>query len=71
MISAKAYKRGWPLDDPTKLVEKLIRVPGPKSKGLQALMNYINGQQGPSTMHRGSSRNAPKPKVESFVKNPA
>lgn len=66
-----AYKRGWPLDDPQKLLERLIQAPGPKSKGLQALMNYVNGQSVPSTVHRGSSGNAPKRKAESSVRRTA
>src|SRR3981081_4444242 len=66
-----AYKRKWPLDDPAKLVEKLIQAPGPKSKGLQALMNYVNGQSGPSTVSRGSSRNARNAKAESSLERPA
>lgn len=65
-----AYKRKWPLDDPAKLVEKLIQAPGPKSKGLQSLINYINGQPGPSAVSPGSSRNARKPQSESSVKEP-
>ena len=65
-----AYKRKWPLDDPAELALKLIHAPGPKSKGLQALMNYVNGQSGPSTAHRGSSRIDPKPKAESSVRKP-
>jgi hypothetical protein len=66
-----AYKRGWPLDDPHKLLEKLIRAPGPKSKGLQALMNYVNGQRGPSAGSRGSSESSRNPKAESSVKEVA
>ena len=60
-----AYRRGWELDNPHKLLESLLQAPGPKSKGLQSLIDYVNGQRGPSTVHRGSSRNARKPKAES------
>lgn len=62
-----AYKRGWDLDDPQCLLENLLRAPGPKSKGLQPLIDYVNGQQRPSAASRGSSRNAPKRKAESAV----
>jgi hypothetical protein len=65
-----AYKRGWNLDDPQGLLERLLSAPGPKSKGLQPLIDFVNGQQGPSTLHRGSSRNARKPKAESTVTKP-
>jgi hypothetical protein len=60
-----AYRRGWALDDPHKLLKSLLQAPGPKSKGLQSLIDYVNGKRGPSTQHRGSSRNARKPKAES------
>jgi hypothetical protein len=65
-----AYKRGWPLDDPAELLVRFLNAPGPKSKGIQGLINFVNGQSGPSTVHRGSSRNAPKPKTESSIKEP-
>lgn len=65
-----AYRRGWELDDPHKLLESLLQAPGPKSKGLQALIDYVNGQRGPSTVHPGSSRNSQKPKAESMPATP-
>jgi hypothetical protein len=65
-----AYKRKWPLDDPAKLVEKLIHAPGPKSTGLQALINYVNGQSGPPAGSPGSTRIARKPKAESSARKP-
>lgn len=60
-----AYRRGWALDEPHKLLESLLQAPGPKSKGLQSLIDYVNGKRGPSAGHRGSSRNARNPKAES------
>jgi hypothetical protein len=65
-----AYRRGWALDDPRKLLESLLQAPGPKSKGLQSLIDYANGKRGPLTVHRGSSRNARKPKAESTPATP-
>jgi hypothetical protein len=66
-----AYRRKWPLDDPHELLLRFLHAPGPKSSGLQALMNYCNGQSGPSAVSRGSSKNASKPKAESSVRRPA
>ncbi len=53
-------RRGWNLDDPKALLEKIMKAHG-KKPPLQALLNLVNGQQGPSTVKRGQSRNAPKP----------
>lgn len=53
-----------------RLSRHCAKVPDARCKGLQALMNYVNGQSGPSAVHRGSSRNARKPKAESSVETP-
>jgi hypothetical protein len=66
-----AYRRGWALDDPHKLLESLLQAPGPKSKGLQPLIDYVNGKRGPSMVHRGSSRSSRKPKAESTPATPS
>jgi len=39
-----ARNRDWPLDDPHKLLEKLLNAPGPKSNA-QTLIDYVNGKR--------------------------
>ena len=59
-----AYKRDWNLDDPQQLLERLLQAPGPKTKGLQNLVDLVNGRK-VTTGSRRSSRIDPDPPVES------
>jgi hypothetical protein len=41
-----ARNRDWPLDNPRKLLEKLIHAPGPKCD-VQALIDFVDGKASP------------------------
>ena len=49
-----ARNRDWPLDDPHKLLEKLIHAPGPKSN-VQTLIDYVNGKATPRPRVKSAS----------------
>jgi hypothetical protein len=59
-----ARNRGWPLDNPERLLRKYEALTG-KKPPLDALRAIVNGTPGARIGQRGSSRNDPPPKTES------
>jgi hypothetical protein len=59
-----AHRREWDLDKPQELLEKLVRAPGPKTKGLQNLIDFLNGRQKQPAASPRPRRNAPDSAAE-------
>jgi hypothetical protein len=63
-----AHRREWDLDQPHELLERLVRAPGPKTSGLQNLINFLNGRQKQPTAGPRPRRNAPDSPAEQTAK---
>jgi hypothetical protein len=66
-----AHRREWDLDKPHELLEKLVRAPGPKTKGLQNLIDYLSGRQKQPAASPRPRRNAPDSPAEPTAKAPS
>ncbi|MEY2499825.1 MAG: hypothetical protein QOI07_159 [Verrucomicrobiota bacterium] len=63
-----AYRRGWHLDKPQELLDRLVRAPGPKTSGLQNLIDFLNVRQKQPAARPRTRRNAPGAAAEPTAK---